>query len=148
MRLLSLPISVYDLHHTRPCTIVCIAYNAVVMWPIQTADYNIQIFQSPYLYVYSCSCASSLHAFSMKTPTISNLEHTSRRFTGYSMQTYFTFDLPSSKLWRDCRQIRVLSSINLGYAINRRLLVTLLCWLNGNAITRLIKLSYLLSLFG
>lgn len=95
---------------------MCIAYNAVVMWPIQTADYNIQIFQSPYLYVYSRSCASSLHAFSMKTPTISNLEHTSRRFTGYSMQTYFTFDLPSSKLWRDCRQIRVLSSINLGYA--------------------------------
>lgn len=120
MRLFSFPISVYDLHHTRSCTIVCIAYNAVVMWPIQTADYNIQIFQSPYLYVYSRSCASSLHAFSMKTPTISNLEYTSRRFTDYSMQTHFTFDLPSSKLWRDCRQIHVLSSINLGYAINRQ----------------------------
>lgn len=99
---------------------VCIAYNAVVMWPIQTADYNIQIFQSPYLYVYSRSCGSSLHAFSMKTPTISNLEYTSRRFTGYSVQTHFTFDLPSSKLWRDCRQIRELSSINLGCAFNRQ----------------------------
>ena len=45
---------------------LCTAYNARVMWPVPTTDYNIQIFQSPYARMRAGGHAGSTRVASMK----------------------------------------------------------------------------------